>query len=105
MGDFELPVPDTCQKRVLEEPGVRDRRRKRRVLAYITLLKNSNHQFRWKTTKALGTTGDAAAIEPPLEALKDPFVDIQWLAAKSPGRIGDRRCVRPLLNALKPRDK
>ena len=49
---------------------------------------------------------DPAAVEPLIEALRDPFVDIPWLAAKSTGNVGDIRVViLPLLEALKSNDK
>ena len=45
-----------------------------------------------RAAEALGDEGDETAVEPLLEALKDPFVDVQWLAAKSLGKLGDSPC-------------
>jgi HEAT repeat protein len=54
---------------------------------------------------SIGDLGDPAAVEPLIEALRDPFVDVQWLAAKSLGKIGDPRAVGPLLEAIRSEDK
>ena len=74
MGDTELTAPEGKPTRepTPEELGMLEEQRKARIRGYIALLKDPNLTFRWKAAEALGTVGDSTAIEPLLEALKDP---------------------------------
>ena len=74
--------------------------RRRKILAYVGLLKSPHLDTRWKAAENLGIIGDQTAVEPLIAALEDPYVEVAWLAAKSLGSIGDARAVEPLLRAL-----
>ena len=51
--------------------------------------------------EALGKIGDARAVEPLIQALKDRDYDVRGKAAEALGKIGDARAVEPLIQALK----
>jgi HEAT repeat protein len=50
---------------------------------------------------ALGTIGDARAVEPLITALSNEDLNVRKGAAKALGMIGDARAVEPLITALK----
>jgi len=61
--------------------------------------------FRRGALMALGMTGDARAIEPLTEALKDEDIVLRIIAAVALGKIGDARVIEPLTQALKDEDE
>ena len=88
MGDAEPQVstPEQAREPTPEEIAANEERQKRRVAGYIQLLKDKNLNFRRRADEALEELEDLSAVEPLIEALRDPFVDIWWLAAKSLGK-------------------
>ena len=49
--------------------------------------------------------GDARAVEPLIQALKDEEGDVRLIAAGALGHIGDAKAVEPLTKALKDKKK
>jgi hypothetical protein len=54
-------------------------------------------RFRVVAAWALGEIGDARALQPLIDCLKDEYHHIQRTAAWALGRIGDARAVKPLI--------
>ena len=98
----QTPVPGMDRNNAPQETGdvLAEGMRRQRVAAYIGLLKSDSLDTRWKVAAALGEERDAAAVEPLIDALHDPYVDVAWTAAKSLGLIGDVRAVEPLIAVL-----
>ena len=75
------------------------------VERYIQALKDRDSDVREDAAEALGMIGDARAVEPLIQALKDDISsDVREEAAEALGMIGDARAVEPLTQALKDRD-
>lgn len=55
---------------------------------------------RWKAAEALGALGDAAAVEPLIEALQDEKKYVRLSAVKALGALNDERAQAPLAAAL-----
>jgi HEAT repeat protein len=80
----EMGSPETLADRTVPSPeltpdeleAIKERKRLR-IKGYLTLLKDPNLNYRWRAAEALGNEEDVRAVEPLLEALKDPFVDVQ----------------------------
>ena len=58
-------------------------------------------QLRWEAAMALGHLGDQRAVQPLIEALKDPNRDVRLAAAEALGYLRDKRAVPHLIAALK----
>jgi len=77
----------------------------------IKILEDANRTRRWRArfrtqiwfvAQILGKIGDARAVDPLIEALKnDEYSEVQQSAAEALGKIGDARAVHPLIAALK----
>ena len=77
----------------------------------VKILEDANKTRRWRTrfrtqiyclTQILGSIGDARAVEPLIETLKnEEYSEVQQSAAEALGKIGDARAVEPLMNVLK----
>jgi HEAT repeat protein len=57
-------------------------------------------RVREAAAQALGTFGDADAVQPLIAALQDKDGPVRWAAARALGKIGDARAVNPLLHCL-----
>lgn len=55
--------------------------------------------------ETLGEIGDARAVEPLIEAVKDKDEYVRWAAIETLGEIGDARAVESLIEALKDKDE
>ena len=88
IGDSEPQVsaPEPVLDPTSDEIAVNEEWHKRREAGYIQLLKDKNLNFWRRADEALEELEDLSAVEPIIEALRDPFVDIWWLAAKSLGK-------------------
>jgi HEAT repeat protein len=64
-------------------------------------LKDEDTYVRGRAVDALGNIGDARAVEPIINALKN---DKNWYAAEALGKIGDARAIEALNQALKDSD-
>jgi hypothetical protein len=75
------------------------------TLQYTGFLKSRYLIERTRAAEALGESGSREAVQPLIDALEDPFVDVQWLAARSLGKLKDERAVGPLVRLLTSPDK
>jgi HEAT repeat protein len=66
----------------------------------LSALNDSNWDVRQNAAKALGTIGDARAIEPLITGLKDRDKNVQWAATEALGKMGSP-AVHSLIAALK----
>jgi HEAT repeat protein len=73
------------------------------VEGLIKTLRNKGEDWQVRAIAAatLGNIGDAKAVDPLIEALKDADDDVRERAAEALGKIGDAKAVDPLIEALK----
>lgn len=57
-------------------------------------------ECRLHAVRLLGSFSDANVVEPLVESLADPNVNVRWGAAVALGKLGDVRAVAPLIDAL-----
>jgi HEAT repeat protein len=83
-------------------PNVEKMRQKKDVKGLIKALGDEkDSDVRGNAAQALGTIGDARAVEPLIiRALGDSDYRVRWNAAEAIGTIGDARAVEPLIRAL-----
>jgi len=86
------------------KPNVEKLKARKNMKGLIKTLKYNDHYVRGFAADALGEIGDSRAVEPLINALKDPFSDVQYYATRALGEIGDKRAVEPLTKALKYKD-
>jgi PKD repeat protein len=68
------------------------------------LINDKSSDTRADAAEVLGEIGDARAVEPLIDALRDVDYTVQWDAAEALGKIGDKRAVEPLITTLKAED-
>ena len=61
---------------------------------------NQSSNVRSNAARSLGYTGNARAVDPLVEALRDEDEWVRYAAATALGDIGDKRAVEPLIEAL-----
>lgn len=71
----------------------------------ISKLKDEYIDGRWRAAIALGRIGDAEAVGPLIEALRDKNKMVRGAAAEALGKIGNAQAVEPLIAALKDKDE
>jgi HEAT repeat protein len=76
-----------------------------RTAALNTMLDDQSGFVRTHAAAALGSIGDARAVEPLVTALKDPQHLLRQVAADALGAIGDARAIEPLQAALSDADE
>ncbi len=75
----------------------------RDVEGLIRILKEEKNN-RNSAALALGDIGDARAVEPLIQALKDKNAGVRRVVADALGKIKDERVIEPLIQALEDRD-
>lgn len=69
------------------------------------LINDKSSGTRADAAEVLGEIGDARAVEPLIDALRDADYTVQWAAAEALGKIGDKKAVEPLITTLKAGDE
>jgi HEAT repeat protein len=83
-------------------PNVEKMREKKDVKGLIKALGDEkDSEVRGNAAQALGTIGDARAVEPLIRALGDSDWRVLWNAARALGKIGDPQAVEPLILLLR----
>jgi len=87
-------------------PDIETLKAKRDVEKLVKVLVSPKISEDWRRARraaatALGELGDARAVQPLIEALKDGDNSIATIAAKALGEIGSGEAVEPLIFALK----
>ena len=67
-------------------------------------MKDEARWVRWNAAEALGQIGDARAVVPLIDALKDGNPEVRCSAATALGNLGDERTVIPLISVLMDND-
>ncbi|MBL7119836.1 MAG: HEAT repeat domain-containing protein [Dehalococcoidia bacterium] len=90
--------------RAAEYKDVKEKQLQEQRLKDGSLLRDLTHKdnsFRRRAADTLGTIGDARAVEPLIQALKDKGQYVRSSAARALGSIGDTKAVGSLIQALK----
>ena len=72
--ETQVNVTESSDEPTPDDLAAITERQKLRIRGYITLLKDPNLNYRWRAAEALGNEGDVTAVEPLMDALKDPLL-------------------------------
>ncbi|MGD0152711.1 MAG: HEAT repeat domain-containing protein [Thermacetogeniaceae bacterium] len=89
----------------LFRPNIQKMMKKKDVNGLIRAIGDTERYIRLAAIEALGTIGDARAVEPLIAALKDNSWGVRQYAATALGAIGDTRAVKPLTTAFRDSKK
>ena len=88
----------------LFKPDVEKMEKNKDINGLTKALKDQDEHVRWKAAGALGNIGDARAVEPLIETLKDSVHDVRHVAAEALVKIG-KPAAEPLSKTLKYEDR
>jgi HEAT repeat protein len=94
--DLGTALNDSCVLVVKEAAAALARRGKPGIGHLIAGMTNADGAARCFVVKALGSTGDSAAVDPLTQALGDKDCTVRLYAARALGGLQDRRAVEPL---------
>jgi len=84
-------------------PNVEEMERERNIDGLTNALKHRNNNVRRKAADALGRIGDAKAVEPLIQTLKDSDINVVWEAMTALAKVGEP-ALDPLTQLLKDKD-
>ncbi len=84
----------------LFKPNVKEMARTKNIEGLGKCLKHKNLTIRYEAATALGTIGDAGAVEPLSQVLKDKDQEVRRSATEALGKITDLAAIKPLIHAL-----
>ncbi len=74
------------------------------IAIQLEFLKSEDQDLREIAAVNLGRMEDGRAVEPLIQALRDPSWEVRFAAAESLGLVGDGRALRPLIECLDDRN-